>query len=357
MAGGATCRSWDDFLTLAAQRWRSLRDELTSGRLSAHLQRIGRADLLPRPQSGTSPDEQLDAWLARLPVTRSSAPELDVHPESLVVRTALLGGTLKQTLRITNVGYRLLRSSARVESSAPGSIRLAPEFLDRPFITIDETELSLEIDLPEGSSASSLGTIVIESNGGSRRVDVRLERPAALPSVPAIATPVPGALDLNAVGRPLLARMAGLRLRRRLVFAPLGLGLFRLLIMLAGWIPLGAPQSSTAEPRLGAIALVLAATGLVLGAGRGARGGDHRDIAAAGFTGAVVGMFAAAVGYALVRSCESLLGGWAASPLAVLSLWAFLGVAIALFSWWAVPAPATRPAPLTPPTRNPELAP
>ncbi|MHC5544692.1 FHA domain-containing protein, partial [Singulisphaera rosea] len=32
LASGATCRTWDDFLTISAQRWASLRDELSSGR-------------------------------------------------------------------------------------------------------------------------------------------------------------------------------------------------------------------------------------------------------------------------------------------------------------------------------------
>ena len=42
----------------------------------------------PAAPSGAdrSLDEQLDQWLARLPVTQSSAPELDVHPDRLEVR-------------------------------------------------------------------------------------------------------------------------------------------------------------------------------------------------------------------------------------------------------------------------------
>jgi len=92
IAGGGTCRTWDDFLTLAAQRWNLVRDELTSGRLAEYLKRIQRTDLLPRPDAGMTADEQLDAWLARLPATRSSAPELDVHPQTLIVRAAAGGG-------------------------------------------------------------------------------------------------------------------------------------------------------------------------------------------------------------------------------------------------------------------------
>ena len=50
VAGGAQCRTWDDFLVAAAQSWPGLRDELTSGRLSDYLRRIHRPDLVPRPR-------------------------------------------------------------------------------------------------------------------------------------------------------------------------------------------------------------------------------------------------------------------------------------------------------------------
>src|SRR5271157_3774355 len=135
--GGSTCKTWDDFLILAAQHWALVRDELTSSRLAEHLRRIGRTDLVPRPEPTQTVDEQLDAWLARLPASRSSDPELDVHPQTLVIRAATAGGLIRKSLRITNVGYRLLRSTARVEPAASTTIRVAAEFSARPFLTID----------------------------------------------------------------------------------------------------------------------------------------------------------------------------------------------------------------------------
>ena len=123
MAGGAQCRTWDDFLVLAAQRWPALRDELTSGRLAEYLRRIQRAELVPQLAPDRSPDDQLDEWLARLPATESSAPELDVHPETLLVQAATGGGITQQSLRVTNVGYRLLRmhGPGRAAGDALGS--------------------------------------------------------------------------------------------------------------------------------------------------------------------------------------------------------------------------------------------
>src|SRR5262249_40059528 len=54
MAAGPSCRTWDDFLVLAAQRWTDLRDELSSGRLAEYLRSIRRIDLVPRLEMSQS---------------------------------------------------------------------------------------------------------------------------------------------------------------------------------------------------------------------------------------------------------------------------------------------------------------
>jgi hypothetical protein len=299
-------------------------------------------DLLPRVDPAQTPDEQLDAWLGRLPATRSSAPEIDIHPEALVVRSATAGGTVKQTLRISNVGYRLLRGSVRAEPAGQTVIRVATAFPAGSFVTVDHSELPVEIELPERPATGRLGVIVIESNGGTRRVEVRLERPAAAGPEAATASPAAAAqapIDLIALGRPLGARLAELPLIRRLWLAPLTLVAFRLLVLLAGLIPLpfAAQPTGQAEPRLGAIVTVLALAGLAFGAGRAARGGDMREIVPGAFTGALVGLFAGAVGFALIQSGESVLGSWSASAFAVILLWGLLGLALAGLSWLLAP--------------------
>ncbi len=144
--------------------------------------------------------------------------------------------------------------------------------------------------------------------------------------------------------RPLGELVAAQPLARRLILVPLALVVFRLLMLVASLIPLGASAASRFEPRLGAIALLLATAGALIGI---VRGSETRDRAACGFTGAMVGILAAAVGFALIRSVESLLGGWASSPFVALLFWALLGVAIALVSWLALPP--SRPISTPPP--------
>ena len=224
---------------------------------------------VPRPEPGQSPDERLDDWLARLPTTRSSAPELDVHPETLIVRASTGGGVVQQKLQITNVGYRLLRGSVRIESQGRGQIRVAASSGADSFVTIDQTELSIEIEpgdaVAKTSSGTSLGAVIIDSNGGTKRVEVRLERSAQPQLIPA-ATAGSNSIDLHAWTQPLSDRVAALPLARRLVVGPLALMTFRLLVALSALIPpLPGGAASPGQLRLDAIALLLAAAGIVAG--------------------------------------------------------------------------------------------
>ena len=178
MANGASCRTWDDFLIHSAQSWTQVRDELVSGRLVEYLRRIGRPELIPHSAPDRSADDRLDDWLARVPAAQASAPELDVHPQALSVQAKMGGGVTRLSLRITNVGFRLLRSSVRIEPAGARWIKLLFGGDGRSFQTIDQTEIPVEIELPETIDGIKRAVIVIESNGGTRRVEIRVERPS-----------------------------------------------------------------------------------------------------------------------------------------------------------------------------------
>jgi hypothetical protein len=156
-------------------------------------------------------------------------------------------------------------------------------------------------------------------------------------------------LDPLAWFRPLREWVAGQPLGRRLAHASLIMVAFRLLVLVAGLIPLGAPGAGRFEPRLGAMALALAVAGIVSGAAWGAKVGDRSDLVAAGFAGGLAGLFGAAIGFALVRSFESILGSWSSSLPAVLLFWWLLGAGLALLSWIVLPPRES--------TRKPEPSP
>ncbi len=339
----AQCRTWDDFLVHAAQNWRALRDELTAGRLAEYLRQIGRPDLVPRAQTDQSADDQLDLWLARVPVTTSSAPELDVHPETVLIKAATGGGITHHSLRITNVGYRLLKCTARIEPAATPWLRLPREYDGRPLPTIDQTDLPIEVELPVTLDRPLNAAIVIESNGGTRRVAVRIERPTE-----DVVVPAAGATGLAvAVWGEHLKQWLGVRkpLTRAASLCG-GLILLRLCLLLVNVLPFGARGEYPLAPRLLPLTIVLVAVGATMGWRLALAHGDRGDLIAAGFAGGVLGLLSAAGWFAVVQTAERVLGAWAASLWAVALLWAAIGALAAVLSIFLVPyrPPALEPA-------------
>ncbi len=346
IGGNVACRSWDDFLVVAAQRWNDLRDELESGRLADYLRRIGRLDLLPRVEAGASADDRLDQWLGRLPVSQTSVPELEVHPNSLEVRAT--GGTTRHVLKIANVGFRLLRSTAHVEPLGTGWVRLLPPFDGRRFDTVEQTELPVEVTPPEGQSGALTAEIVIESNGGTRRVPVRLRRPERAPALPDAVRVAPGA-TMSDLFRPVAENVSHLEAPVRIVGAIATVLVFRALVLVSGLIPLGAHGASMTEPRLPALASLCAALGAILGMLKGRPTGERGliDTAATGVSSGLLGILVASFSYAVVNTVERPLGAWSSSLWALALVWAILGAAIAGLSWLFVPyrGPSGRTSP------------
>jgi hypothetical protein len=330
LSGGPICRSWDDFLVLAAQRWQALCDELSSGRLADYVRKLQRPDLVPRMEKGRSVDDQLDEWLGRLPVSRPSGPELDVYPESFSIRAVAGGGLTRQTLRVTNVGYRLLRSTVRVEPAGSHWLRLPAESNGRPFATIDQTDLTIELDLPETLGRPLDAAIVIESNGGTRRVPVRAEKAVAVAELPP-AGPATGAAfpRFQADYGARLARVGPIA--RVLLFTGAAI-LLRFIVVLAALLWPAAGASTAAQARLSSVAVVLVGAGALVAGMLTLRLGEPRDVPAAALTGGSLGLLAAAVCFAIIQSVERVLGSWSSSIWAVSLLWGAIGALLALAS-------------------------
>jgi hypothetical protein len=319
LATGARCWTWDDFLTVAAQRWPALRDELVAGRLAAFLASIGRAEMAPRADAPGTPDERLDAWLSTLPTTRPSRPELDVHPEVLKLRAVPGGGMMRASVRITNTGYRLLRTQARIEPASTAWLKLPAELSRAPIVTVDQTELPLEVQIPEDFHETPTAAIVLESNGGTRRVEVRLERPAATELIPE-----PSGAHETRAGLELRSLIERQPLGMRLILWSLGLLLLRVLVLVSGLVI--APATGEARPPLLPAAVLLGILGCLAAIGFAIKYGEPRDVPAVGFAGGVAGVLAAALVVAACRTIEPILGpGLAGSGVAVCLLWGLLG--------------------------------
>ena len=191
------------------------------------------------------------------------APELDVHPESLLIQ-AKTGGTIAgPSLRVTNVGYRLLRWTARVEPTEASWIRLAPEHAGRPVQTIDQTELPVHLELPETIDRPLRAMIIFESNGGTRRIEVLIERPAQEVVIPEGEFGI--VAGNSAWGGRLRQTIARLPLFARLAAGCVGAVALRFLILLMNVVPIGGRTTGSLEPRLVSVSVVLVVVGVLVG--------------------------------------------------------------------------------------------
>jgi hypothetical protein len=304
---------------VSAQRWPALRDELVSGRLAAFLATIGRGDMAPSADAPGTPDERLDTWLSTLPTTRPSRPELDVHPEVLKLRAAPGGGMIRASVRITNTGYRLLRTQARIEPASTAWLKLPGELGRTPIVTVDHTDLPVEVEIPEVFDATPTAALVLQSNGGTRRVEVRLERPVAADVIPEASGPLETYADLGL--RALIERQP---LGMRFLVGSLGALLLRLLVLVAGLVI--ASGAGEGRPPLRPAAVLLGILGCVLAIRFAWKHGELRDVPAVGFAGGVLGVLGASLLVAACRTIEPILGSrLAGSGVVVCLVWALLG--------------------------------
>ena len=317
LANGTMCRSWDDFLTASARSWSALREELTSGRLGTFLSTQGHGDLRPLPAGQATPDERLDAWLARIPSTRPARPELEVHPAVLRLRATPGGGLTRSKVVVTSTGYRLLRSTARVETPGAGWVRLAPAF-SAPFTTTEQTEIPVEVDIPETVNSPLTASLVIESNGGTRRVEVRVE-PATK------VEPFPEPVAAIARGPGLRERLAGLSTWARIGLGAGSAGLLRGIVALADRVATPAAPAVSVRPALLGPAVALATVGALVAAPWALRRGERRDLPAAAFGGGFAGVLLAALAVAACHAVEPAVGTLGATTAVDISLWALLG--------------------------------
>ncbi|MFO0909258.1 MAG: FHA domain-containing protein [Isosphaeraceae bacterium] len=319
LASGATCRTWDDFLTLSAQSWSALRDELSSGRLGAFLASQGLAALKPDLARDGSADERLDTWLSGLPTTRAATPQVDVHPEVVRIRAVPGGGVTRAKVVITNTGYRLLRSTLRVENPGVDWLVVPPGSAG-PWVTPDQTEIAFEVRIPETVAQPLSAALIIDGNGGVRRVEVRIEPAPRGEAIPEGTSSSVG--ETVGTGN---APLASVSPPQRVLGGAI-LGACGWLIVLVGDRVGQALVASAGEhPAVGGPATLALIVGGVLGAlGAGSRGAAS-DRLPGGIAGGIAAALLAAIHVAFLRALGPSGSGWILSAFASIGLGGLIG--------------------------------
>jgi hypothetical protein len=321
-ASGSTCRTWDDFLRISSQKWPEIRDELHSGKLDRWLISIGRNDLIVASAPGQSLDEHLDSWLAKLPTTLPSNPELEAHPRRLVVCVTPGGGETTRTIQVANVGFRLLRIQAHVEPANVPWLRVSPE----PKTVTDSLELPIRILIPETLIRPLSAKLIIGGNGGSQQIEVILEAKGD-GELEATSATISSTRQRSTVR----SRIASLRPVQRIAIGLCAIPL-RLLVILTG-----AASEGAESPRLSTVALAMGLIAGLAAASLSVRRGGWKSSLFGAISGSIAGAGAGAIVVALCRGIEPIFGELATTSLGMLILWGLISIGLAGVSMMLIP--------------------
>jgi hypothetical protein len=197
-----------------------------------------------------------------------------------------------------------------------------PEYQERPFTTAEHTEVPIDVVIPELLSRAVKSTIVVESNGGSRRIEVVME--ASPKEASYIDSTKDESIGTHSTFQEYLSRMP---LRARVLFGALGFGVIRGCLLMGDvcWRIVGGDIRSL--PSLGGAVLILGALGALGGALFTKRRGEKGDVPSGAFAGGFAGVLLACLAVAASRAVEPAIGGLLAVP-----LWMLIGALAGLVS-------------------------
>jgi hypothetical protein len=145
------------------------------------------------------------------------------------------------------------------------------------------------------------------------------------------------------LGQHLSRMITVLRPVARIALGSVGAIALRAIVILITALTAGGRGAWHVEARLSSVAILMIGAGAAVGARLAARRGEWRDLPAAAFAGAAIGVLAAAVGFAVIQSAERVLGSRSSSFWAVLLLWGAIGACLALISTALIPHQAKDP--------------
>ena len=179
---GTKCGNFDQLAVACQQNWAVALDLLKNGTLEKFLGGIGRADLaMAAKQGGQFPDKDrgLDQFLSRLPSKAIQEPKLQVEPADLNLGNLQPATDKTIELKLKNQGMRLLYGSITCDNCPWLSLGKAPGAQQKLFQFGSDLKIPVNIrgKYLKASNKPLEGRLVVESNGGSFDIPVKVECP------------------------------------------------------------------------------------------------------------------------------------------------------------------------------------
>lgn len=179
---GRVARTFDELAIACQEEWKGAKDLLQQGFLDTFFSGLGRADLaMAAREAARFPDADrgLDQLLSKIPSNALAPPKLRVEPQQVNLGTLPVGKDSKFELRLENQGMRLCYGSIAADDCLWLTIGEGAGSPEKLFQFGHETTLPIQVrgkHLRAGTKPLE-GKLVVESNGGTQVVTVRVEVP------------------------------------------------------------------------------------------------------------------------------------------------------------------------------------
>jgi hypothetical protein len=179
---GRRCRNFDELALGCQEDWAAARDLLRQGFLASFLGGLGRADLAQAAREAArfpDPDRGLDQLLVELPTSVLQPPRLRAGPQDIHLGVVAVGQDRGFELHLENQGMRLLYGSVTCDDGDWLSLGDPPGSPEKLFQFGAEAVVPVHVRgkrLRAGSKPLE-GRLLVESNGGTATVTVKLEVP------------------------------------------------------------------------------------------------------------------------------------------------------------------------------------
>lgn len=184
LPSGLHCRSFAELAQACRQNWGEARRLLKEGGYRGFLVTLGRTDLVQaveRAAKHPNLDLGLDEFLARLPGCQPAPPQLEINPAEIDLGTVARGQDKTISLTIRNSGERLLSGLVCIVDCLWLGVS-TPSLNEKSFRVTggDQVQFALHVrgkHLRAGTQGQ-VGEVSVESNGGARSIQVRIQVPA-----------------------------------------------------------------------------------------------------------------------------------------------------------------------------------
>jgi hypothetical protein len=179
---GRACRNFDELSLACHENWREAGELLQKGFLQSFFGALGRADLSAAAREAArypDRDRALDQLLGQLPSDVLAPAKLRVEPMELNLGTSQLGQQRIVQVRLHNQGMRLLHGTITCEDCSWLSLGDTLGTPQKHFQFDHEWSLAVHLrsnHLRAGAKPLE-GQLVVESNGGTATIPVRVEVP------------------------------------------------------------------------------------------------------------------------------------------------------------------------------------